>query len=88
MMKGDKKNNDCLCRKSLAIINQSHSCKKQFYSVEEMSKTLLFNTTDDLAKATLHYGLQISNGGVIFAKGKFNWEALLVRDVFTVILSY
>ncbi|KAK8386235.1 hypothetical protein O3P69_010737 [Scylla paramamosain] len=66
-------------RKSLSILNQSHSCKGQSYSLEQLSEMLLYNNSDHLAEACTHYGLPAMNGGVVFTKGKFNYEASLMK---------
>ncbi|KAG0713908.1 SAC3 family protein C [Chionoecetes opilio] len=70
-------------RKSLEIINQSHSCKGQSYSLDQLSEMLLYNTTDDLAEACTHYGLLVGNEGVVFTKGTFNWEAPTMKPCHT-----
>lgn len=66
-------------RKSLGILNQSHSCKGQSHSLEQLSEMLLYNDSDHLAEACEHYGLPATSGGVIFTKGKFNYEAPLMK---------
>ncbi|XP_045136863.1 uncharacterized protein LOC123519532 isoform X3 [Portunus trituberculatus] len=70
-------------RKSLGILNQSHSCKGQSYSLEQLSEMLLYNNSDHLAQACTHYGLPAINGGVIFTKGKFDYEAPLMKPCHT-----
>lgn len=70
-------------RKSLGIINQSHSCKGQSYSLDQLSEMLLYNSSDDLAEACTHYGLLVQNGSVTFNKAKFNWETSLMKPSHT-----
>ncbi|XP_050726436.1 uncharacterized protein LOC127003580 isoform X1 [Eriocheir sinensis] len=66
-------------RKSLGIINQSHSCKGQSYCLEELSEALLYDSADGLAEACAHYGLAVKDGGIVFTKGTISWDAPLMK---------
>ncbi|XP_064111372.1 uncharacterized protein LOC135218854 [Macrobrachium nipponense] len=64
-------------RKALSIMSRSHSCKGQVYKKDDLAKMLFFSDHFIMKKACEHYGIEVTESGVVFSKASFKVDAPL-----------
>ncbi|XP_069172380.1 uncharacterized protein [Procambarus clarkii] len=68
-------------RTALGILSKAHSSKGLVYKQEDLAALLYFPSTRELKEACRHYGLTVTDEGVIFVKSAFNWNTPMMKPM-------